>query len=535
MMRVLVLGLALAAAPAFAGDRRDSLRAFKDNPKAWMDRPLGKFRADGKQVKDLRVWPKKTRAFLANNEKIKDGIDKGILGEGKQGWQAHDRPQDLFEEGVEVETDIFKLKQQAALSVKPWSAYYWPIALGGVSARYADPGFADVVSSALESEEGVKYKDMVDYYKQPDDFFKFSLEDKRMGRSLDFYSPAEKYDLLVGDPKFTLTNLTKSNGFKWEEEDGTVAQWMGICHGWAIASYASPRPNQTIEVKGLSEEAKVNFHPDDLRALISLKWASLSSWEGLYVGGRCNVSAASSKDGNEEDTVTKDEETGRILQEECFDTNPGTWHVVVANKIGRYNESFIMDATFDAEVWNQPVYSYEVRYFNPSRLQLGTLAQSIISMDEKWEKEDVFAKFRKNKKATHIVGVIMDVTYVYEVEPRHGISAPDDLYTVTYTYDLELDTQNNIVGGEWHTNLHPDFLWTKKKKTKARNQTDIAIDRRIDVGKAISEFLTTKDMQTLDKAMHNKLTETNMVSLAIDETPLGIVLDALTRLSALSE
>ena len=102
---------------------------------------------------------------------------------------------------------------------------------------------------------------MVDYYKQPDDFLKFSLENKDMMHDLDFYSPAEKYDLLVGDPKFTLTNLTKSNGFKWEEEDGTVAQWMGICHGWAIASYASPRPTKIVEVKGLSKGAKLSFLP----------------------------------------------------------------------------------------------------------------------------------------------------------------------------------------------------------------------------------------------------------------------------------
>ena len=191
-----------------------------------------------------------------------------------------------------------------------------------------------------------------------------------------------------------------------------------------------------------------------------------------------------------------------------------------------------MDATFDAEVWNQPVYAYEISYFNPSTSQPGTLGQSIIPMDKKWRKEDAFAKFRKNKKATQIVGVIMDVTYVYEVEPRQGNSMPDDLFTVTYTYDLELDAQNNVVGGEWYTNLHPDFLWTKKKKAKAQNQMDIAIAQRIDVKKAISEFLVTKDMQTLDKSMLNKLTRTNMVSLAIDETPLGIVIDALTRLSA---
>ncbi|MFX5517657.1 hypothetical protein ABTD52_18090, partial [Acinetobacter baumannii] len=32
--------------------------------------------------------------------------------------------------------------------------------------------------------------------------------------------------------------------------------------------------------------------------------------------------------------------------------------------------------------------------------------------------------------------------------------------TVRYIYDLELDDSNNIVGGEWYSNAHPDFIWT---------------------------------------------------------------------------
>ena len=93
----------------------------------------------------------------------------------------------------------------------------------------------------------------------------------------------------------------------------------------------------------------------------------------MFIGGRCNVSENPENDDDEK--VKIDEETGRVLDPKCFDTNPGTWHTVITNKIGRYNESFIMDATFDAEVWNQPVYSYDVQYYHPRTEKLGTLQE----------------------------------------------------------------------------------------------------------------------------------------------------------------
>ncbi len=48
------------------------------------------------------------------------------------------------------------------------------------------------------------------------------------------------------------------------------------------------------------------------------------------------------------------------------------------------------------------------------------------------------------------------------------------LETVKYTYDLELDEEGKILGGEWYTNAHPDFLWTPPATAQARSTTDSA-------------------------------------------------------------
>ena len=423
----LVALLLSSSASLLANEGSDFLRKLRQNPRQTMNTKPSKYRLNGTKIKKVRQWPKHTRAFQVQNAEIKNAIDKQILGEGKQGWEAHDNPRYLFESGVEVETNIMRLPAEGKLTYKPWSDYYWPIATGGVSLRYGDPDFEELLAEENSKEEGVSYERVINYYQQPADFLKlqpFTADERQ--KQLDMYSPAEKYDLLVGSKDFQLTNYVKDQGRKYMDENGTVAMWMGICHGWAVAAYASPRPARTIAVKALDGKTTINFYPHDLRALVSLKWASASSWKGMFIGGRCNISEHPEDDDDKKLNI--DEETGRVLDAECFDTNPGTWHTVITNKIGRYNESFIMDATFDAEVWNQPVYSYKVQYYHPRTEKPGALAESIMPIDEQWQ--DTFAKFRQNEKAKNIVVVEMKVTYVAENEPQQGAPADDILTTV---------------------------------------------------------------------------------------------------------
>ena len=506
--RIWLLFIWWLAEVAIAG--QDYLQAFREDPRRWLDAPLIKHNADGRLVKQL---PKDSASFRLWNEQLKQNIDQQILADGKQGWKAHDRPQDLFAAGVKVETNIHKLRSQARLSERPWSSHYWPIALGGLSARYADPSFRALLDKELEEFSLIRYSSVVEHYRQPAEFLSLL---HFAPAQIDFYSPAEKYDLLVGDKSFQLTNLGKRFGQRWIKEDGTVAMWMGICHGWAIASYASPRITRSVEVLASDGKTRINFQADDLRALLSLKWSSSGSFPVRYIGGRCNAH-------DSDDEVRKDEKTGKIIDDRCFDTNPGTWHIVIANKIGNYNESFIMDATFDREVWNHPLYAYDATFYNPITLKVGSLVESIVPIDERWQ--DPFAGVRnKAEQATQIVAVAMDVSYVVETEPRQGVPDQDLVNTVTYHYDLELDADNNIVGGEWYTNLHPDFLWTRRGNTKPTN----AVDRR--VARFFPEVSSRKhSLQEVNKVLGDRLTELSNLSLRTDKTPLAVVIDYLVN------
>lgn len=367
------------------------------------------------------------RAMIESNDNIDDFIDNGA---------------DIIKNLNEIEKhNLFKKN----LSVQPWSDDYWALAKGVLGKRYADPNKKEM--SDWKAERNYVEENPVNIF----------LEQNLT----DLLSPSEKYDLLVGDKEGTLTKSMWNEGKDYFDKDGKVESWMGICHGWAPAAFMAPRPSQKISVLAMDQKTVLNFYPSDIKGLTSLLWAK-ADFHSNFVGSRCQTKKPK-----------KDRTSGRVLDQECFDSNPGTWHQVVINQIGVNDHSFVMDATFDYEVWNQPVYSYQFNYFNVETSETSTSwKKSAIPLAQ--YKNDPFKKFRSNL-STHIVGVEMSVDYVVETDPSHkeSDSAQNDaLSTVVYRYDLEVDSEGNIVGGEWYSNAHPDFLWLPAKDSKAQGPAD---------------------------------------------------------------
>jgi hypothetical protein len=50
-----------------------------------------------------------------------------------------------------------------------------------------------------------------------------------------------------------------------------------------------------------------------------------------------------------------------MIDGECRDLNPGSWHVAVTNLTGLRQKGLVFDRRADAEVWNQPLYSYKIK------------------------------------------------------------------------------------------------------------------------------------------------------------------------------
>jgi len=330
----------------------------------------------------------------------------------------------------------------ARLAVQPWSDDYWPFYVGGLGRRYADPQFP----LTRDWQFNLQY-----VLARP----AAALIATGNPAVIDLLSPAEKYDLLVGDMNFGLTNTMWNEGRRYLEALGEVEVWMGICHGWAPASYMLPAPGHVITVVSGDGAIPLNFYPSDIKALASLLWANARTPMRL-IGGRSN------------DREPLTDAVGRFISPDVFDTNPASFHVALVNQLGVAHRSLILDVTYDYEVWNQPVYAYEYTYFNPQVLRAtGRLNEATVPIAA--FTNDHFRSYRSQATAA-VVGIAMRVIYVVETMPTHQTVErpnPVSLRQVDYLYDIELTTDGLILGGEWYQNRHPDFMWTPPPGARA--------------------------------------------------------------------
>jgi transglutaminase elicitor len=411
---------------------------------------------------------------------------------GKAPIEVGDRPENLVDNLRYVDLGAMEAAglRQAALapSAQPWSDDYWALYLGCLGRRYADPKFPG-------SPDWSKNRDYIRQHPAQQIWGDGAA-------AIDLLSPAEKYDLLVGDETGSLTSAMWAEGEPFFQASGEVESWMGICHGWAPASYMMPRPKQQVTVQA-ANGTPLKFYPADIKALASLLWASANTMT-RFIGGRSN----------DKDPAT--DANGRVISPQAFDTNPGTWHLAIVNQLGVARRSLVMDATYDYEVWNQPVAGYEYRYFNPQTMKLAkTLSEATVTRDQ--YTRDRFQQYRSRDSAS-CVGVIMQVRYMVETEPVHrdrDVPSDDAVNTVIYKYDLELNPANRIIGGEWFTGKsHPDFLWTPPPSARAISPAEQMATGTWDADQALPRSWRSAG-----------------VSAARDGMPLAKIVEALIRLA----
>jgi len=380
-----------------------------------------------------------------------------------EGFQPHDRVEDLVNTWVapaDLVRNLDSVPSRGEAAKAVWSGDYWRTRFGQTSYRYSDGKYFS------------SYKEAVESYLQPAEWHALRENESadKITETIAKWSPSEKYDLLVGSESLELTKHQKLEGSLALGEDGDVESWFGICHGWAPASFMVPVPSKTFSTVGV-KKANITWYPDDVKAMATLAWAN-GRYATNFMGGRCN-----SKD-------VERFENGRLSQAECFDNNPASFHLAVGNMLGIQSSPLIMDATFDYQVWNQPILSYEFTYFNPlSPKKKGKdWKKFAVTYDDKFKGRDRFQKpltrgdrspagTYDDSAVSKIVGVTATIVYLIESGASSGEEpgAPSTA-RVTYSYDLELKDQEGVLvasGGEWHENAHPDFLWVPQKEAQA--------------------------------------------------------------------
>jgi len=164
---------------------------------------------------------------------------------------------------------------------------------------------------------------------------------------------------------------------------------------------------------------------------------------------------------------------GRVTDPNCFDVNPGDWHIALVNMIGARKESFVIDAAETSEVWNHPVVSYQLQFYDATDINRRASSYRDV-IREIARTPNLRHRATRSAQAKYVVGVVS--TALITVETMPGTTG-DENSTVTFVYDLELDANMRIVGGEWRDKARPDFIWRPRPGTKPTLPADsISLD-----------------------------------------------------------
>lgn len=401
-------------------------------------------------------------------------------------------------EGDNYISNVYEMEKRglnkADTKVQPWGGSYWPLYQGMVGNTYQDKDYSTFIFSIVRNLDWKK--NVRDYKKRAEKVHPkiYELSEEELAK----LAPSEKYDLLLGDTSFDLTNRVWAYAEKWGNEkkwgflsainlpDGyripnankLMALWEGICHGWAVAAGHTERPEKTVTVT-LPNGKKMPFYPNDIKALISLMWANSTVQSNvIFEGNRCNKKNPDKDKNGRYIDVEKDRDDTQLLPR-CADVHPGIFHVSMVNILGIEGRSFVVDKTAEAAIANQPVSGYELYYFNPRTGKEGTLAESVLSRSAYGDKDPF--RVSRNPESTHIVGVEVKLKYIDWVFPKKKETdgpADDKISDFSFTYDLELDASGKVVGGQWRVKRkggqglfggktnQPDFFWVVPRDWK---------------------------------------------------------------------
>lgn len=242
---------------------------------------------------------------------IDDG--SGRIESFREAWSDADDPSLL---SPDFEYTFAALPTEGSAAKTPWAGSYWPTYRDSINDQWDGPG---TLSAAKKYEQA---------------FGKSGVED-----AVSAYSGI---DSLAGKSCQSDAQCDPDAGSVCAKRTGANAgvcseTWFGICHAWAPAAILEDEPSKAVTYNG------VEFKVNDLKALMSLTYG-----EGLevkFLSLRCN---------------DKGDQPGVADKAACKDTNPGSFHVSIANLIGIQERSLVEDRTYDFEVWNQPVRGYKM-------------------------------------------------------------------------------------------------------------------------------------------------------------------------------
>ena len=406
-------------------------------------------------------------AFAANacgteeeiNVEENSTVEAETIGKGtgkEDAWDYRNNPERLTNfVNKNLEYNIAELPKSGEAANKPWPASYWPTWEDSTNHRWREGELSPMEKFDLAFND----------WELPSGFMElrpYDASNCAAGFDEAYYAslgPAASWmSRNKGNRKSR--ELYTSEGVDCDKEN-PVETWWGLCHAWAPAANLELEPIYPVTVNGAT------FYPADIKALILTVYDGTKS---VILGGRCNTKE-----------VERDE-NGRIKDPECRDTNAGSFHLSLANLLGRYGMSFQEDRTYDYQVWNQPILDYEVTQYT----EIDAAAATKLLLGE----DTTETAYPYNDEAKRFAEVFTTVQYITESHQEdHALIPEIAAYTRSDNnqYVLEMDADGNIIGGEWlqgrtgHSawgvSEQPDFLWITTGPSDYRSNPHVGYDK----------------------------------------------------------
>lgn len=296
-------------------------------------------------------------------------------------------------------TNQFRLSAQDA----PWAGNYFPMTKGGIAHRWADPPPQD----AKRKEQWLKQTDLG------------ALSREEINR----LSPAEKYDLWVGDKDLSVTRHELNH--RGPLRPTPVKGWEGFCNGVRCAGINLPEPTSPITVKN-PNGIEITFQPADLKALAGASY--------FYVENYAQIGAPS----------------GKGLAE--AQPNPAVFDVALRAYLANNKKAFVIDSNLGPEIWNESVIGYKREV---KRAAVSSLWRRFMS-------PGVHSVVRVNIQ----LETLGEVSIGNSNKPTKSAVADGKMMKVTQlSYLLYLDKNGRTIDGRWENGLlgssqrGVDFAW----------------------------------------------------------------------------
>ncbi len=387
-------------------------------------------------------------------------VEEGVEVEYREPWSSSDDPNLL--DSILDDNLIFKyssLPKQGVANKTPWPGYWWPAYKDSINFRWDG---SSTTSAAKKYGQAFGVSNIEDKVSATLGIDQSQYE----SRPCRYESDCDRYTSMT-----CAKRIGDSTGY-------CVPTWHGICHARANASILEHEPRYPVTYNG------VNFKVQDIKALTTFSYHYGLNAKTLAL--RCYDESVSYGS------------YGRPTKSRCRDSNPGSFHVVLANLLGLQKRAFVMDKSFDYQVWSYPIRKFVVESeqtltASEANAKIGASGSTYV--------------FNVNAKAFKY---LKTAVYIIQGSPyyRDGPLLPTiSNYTlkVTYYYVLELDGAGNIIGGEWvgtSKRNHPDFIWVPYRK----DSTIIADIRWSNVKTLLGKSTNMpSDVEEINKNYHHTL------------------------------